>query len=342
MDTFNEGEKEGRFLRPAEGAEGTENTAPPRQLPRLPIVTVSLIGICVAVFIILTLKGGSQNTLVLLRYGAKDSGLIWEGQYWRLITPIFLHAGLTHLLLNAFSLFQMGGLIELMYGKLRMLVIFMASGFLATMASTIASPNISVGASGAIFGLFGALLYFGLRNPAIFRSVFGMRIYIVLAINLVMGVVIPNIDSVAHLGGLVGGFVTASGLGLPMERRPFSLRKRIVFAALAITFFAGCTLFVLNPSEDNWRYHYYSGQSLLMRSNYTRAAERLERANELKPDHKKVAELTAFALYADVATQPITSANILTVRARLQKALQLNPQLEEAQTLLDKVNQFIP
>jgi len=296
----------------------------------------------VAVFIILTLKGGSQNTLVLLRYGAKDSGLIWEGQYWRLITPIFLHAGLTHLLLNAFSLFQMGGLIELMYGKLRMLVIFMASGFLATMASTIASPNISVGASGAIFGLFGALLYFGLRNPAIFRSVFGMRIYIVLAINLVMGVVIPNIDSVAHLGGLVGGFVTASGLGLPMERRPFSLRKRIVFAALAITFFAGCTLFVLNPSEDNWRYHYYSGQSLLIRSNYTRAAERLERAHELKPDHKKLAELTAFALYADVATQPITSANILTVRARLQKALQLNPQLEEAQTLLDKVNQFIP
>jgi len=322
--------------------DNSGNTVQPRQLPRLPIVTVSLIGICVAVFIILTLKGGSQNTLVLLRYGAKDSGLIWEGQYWRLITPIFLHAGLTHLLLNAFSLFQMGGLIELMYGKLRMLVIFMASGFLATMASTIASPNISVGASGAIFGLFGALLYFGLRNPAIFRSVFGMRIYIVLAINLVMGVVIPNIDSVAHLGGLVGGFVTASGLGLPMERRPFSLRKRIVFAALAITFFAGCTLFVLNPSEDNWRYHYYSGQSLLIRSNYTRAAERLERAHELKPDHKKLAELTAFALYADVATQPITSANILTVRARLQKALQLNPQLEEAQTLLDKVNQFIP
>lgn len=313
----------------------------PKPVRRLPVVTMSLLGIIAMVFVILTLNGGSQNTQVLLRYGAKDSGLIWEGQYWRLITPIFLHAGLTHLLLNAFSLFQLGSLIELMYGRARMLVIFMASGFLATLASMLASPNISVGASGAIFGLFGALLYFGLRNPAIFKSVFGVRIYMILALNLIMGVVIPNIDSFAHLGGLVGGFVAAGGLGLPRERRPLSRPKKITYAVLACIFFLGITLYALNPSENNWRYHYYSGQSLMLRSNFARAAERLERAHELKPDNKKVAELTAFALYADVASNYpkyfSSPDGFLAARARLQKALQLNPQLEEARALLDRI-----
>lgn len=312
----------------------------PQQVQRIPVITLSLIAITVVVYMILTLNGGSQNTQVLLRYGAKDSGLIWEGQYWRLITPIFLHAGLTHLILNAFSLFQLGSLIEFMYGRTRMLVIFLASGFLATLASTLASPNISVGASGAIFGLFGALFYFGLRNPVIFRAVFGVRIYMVLALNLIMGVVIPNIDSFAHLGGLVGGFVTAFGLGLPRERLPRSPKTKIAYAVCAAVFFLGFTLYALNPSKNSWRYHYYSGQSLLMRSNYARAAERLVRANELKPDNEKVAELAAIALYADVASKPITVNDASVARAKLKKALQLNPQLEEAQALLDRINQL--
>lgn len=323
-------------IRPTDGTGGEQ----PKHVQRIPVVTMSLIAIISMVYVILTLKGGSQNTQVLLRYGAKDSGLIWEGQYWRLITPVFLHAGLTHLLLNAFSLFQLGSLIEFIYGRTRMLVIFLASGFLATLASMLASPNISVGASGAIFGLFGALLYFGLRNPAIFKAVFGVRIYMILALNLVMGVVIPNIDSFAHLGGLAGGFVIACGLGLPRERRPCSPSKRIAYTLFAAAFFLGCTLYALNPSESNWRFHYYSGQSLLIRSNYARAAERLVAAHELKPDNKKVAELAAIALYADVAAKPITINDAPVARAKLQKALQLNPQLKEAQTLLDRVNQL--
>ncbi|GEN35534.1 rhomboid family intramembrane serine protease [Aneurinibacillus danicus] len=173
----------------------------------------------IAVFILMELSGGSQDPRVLLLFGAKFNPLILAGEWWRFITPMFLHIGFMHILFNGVALYSLGALAEQIYGSARFLVIYMLSGISGVVSSFAFSDNISAGASGAIFGLFGAMLYFGTQNKELFFRTLGTNILVVLGINLAIGFLSPGIiDNYAHLGGLVGGFLASTLVGLPKHR----------------------------------------------------------------------------------------------------------------------------
>src|SRR5262245_57817063 len=107
----------------------------------------------------MTFAGGATNPATLLAFGMKSNAQIDSGEYWRLITPIFIHIGLLHLMFNSYALWIVGPQVEKLYGGARFLILYMATGVAGVLGSYWQHPNDpSAGASGAIFGLFGALL----------------------------------------------------------------------------------------------------------------------------------------------------------------------------------------
>ncbi|HEY7414207.1 MAG TPA: rhomboid family intramembrane serine protease, partial [Ktedonobacteraceae bacterium] len=148
---------------------------------------------------------------VLITYGAKDNTLILHGQYWRFITPIFLHANALHIGLNMLNFVVLGLFLERMMGPLRFLFIYLVTGIIASIASFHFSPqDISVGASGAIFGLVGAYSIFIVAHRRAF-SFGGIPalgwLVLIIALNLGLGLFVQNVDNAAHVGGLLSGCV---------------------------------------------------------------------------------------------------------------------------------------
>jgi rhomboid protease GluP len=200
-----------------------------------PHVTYCLLFIIITVFVLMELSGGSQNPHVLIKFGAKENARILAGEWWRFITPMFLHIGFLHLLLNGFALYQLGTAVEQLYGSYRFLFIYVVAGVAGAVASFVFSPYLSAGASGAIFGLFGALLYFGTQNKELFFRTMGRNVIVVLLVNLVFGFASTGmIDNYAHLGGLFGGFLTSAVVGMPQNRfKPVQqIGALIILAAL--------------------------------------------------------------------------------------------------------------
>jgi len=171
---------------------------------KTPIITYSLIVINALVWIVLNLyamKSGQNINELLIIYGAKQNVLIMNGEYWRFISPIFLHANITHLLLNCYSLYAVGVIVEKIYGRIKFAVIYFIAGIFGSIASFMFSPNSGVGASGAIFGLLGAMLYIGVEKPALFKKHFGYNVIVTIVINLFYGSIKAGIDNFAHIGG---------------------------------------------------------------------------------------------------------------------------------------------
>lgn len=201
-----------------------------------PRFTYIFIGIQIFIFLLMELFGSSRNTFILILFGAKYTPLILEGQWWRLITPMFLHIGIIHLLMNSMALYFLGTTVERIFGRFRFLFIFLLAGFMGNVASFVFSPqSISAGASGGIFGLFGALLFFGLVHPRPFFRTMGANIITLVGINLLIGF-LPGIDFAGHLGGLVGGFLAAAIVSLPREKN-FPRQIIAFIATLLITIF---------------------------------------------------------------------------------------------------------
>lgn len=168
-------------------------------------VTYTLIFINLAVFAVMTLAGGTTNIKNLIFFGAKVNELINAGQYWRLFTSMFIHIGFTHLLFNTYALIALGKFTENIFGHRKFILIYFFSGITGSLFSYIFSPSISAGASGAIFGLLGAIVAYGWKNSILRRSGIITNLLIILGINLFFGMVAPGIDNFAHLGGLLGG-----------------------------------------------------------------------------------------------------------------------------------------
>ena len=140
-------------------------------------------------------------------YTALFRPFVDSGEYWRLFTVALVHGGITHLFFNMFSLLVLGNPIEATLGKARFLVIFFISLLTGSLASIYLTNElyVSVGASGAIFGLFGAFI--AMRN----RISEGARdIYVIIGLNFVFGFILGGVDWRAHLGGLVGGYLTTA------------------------------------------------------------------------------------------------------------------------------------
>lgn len=183
-----------------------------------PLYTYFFLILNIVMFFLLERHGSSTDIETLIRFGAKSNEHILAGEYWRFFTPMFLHIGLMHLLFNSMALYFLGTFIERVYGSYRFLLIYLIAGLAGTMASFAFMPHISAGASGAIFGLFGAALYFGIRYPNLFFRTLGMDIIVIVCINLVIGFAIQFIDNYGHIGGLIGGFLAAAIVSLPQKQ----------------------------------------------------------------------------------------------------------------------------
>lgn len=186
-------------------------------------------------FMLLEINGGSTNEKTLTDFGAKVNPLIVNGEWWRFFTPIFLHIGMIHLVMNTIALYFLGTAVEKIYGKLRFLFIFILSGFSGSLASFLFSPNLSAGASGAIFGCFGALLYFGVIHPRLFARTMGANVLIMIGINLAFGFTFPGIDNAGHIGGLIGGFLASGIIHLPKKK---NFRLQLIWTAITILIFS--------------------------------------------------------------------------------------------------------
>lgn len=180
-------------------------------------VTLTLIIINILMYLITVLISGpgyiiDSDINVLVFLGAKVNSLIKNGEYYRLITSMFLHGGIIHLALNMYALYVIGPLIEKLYGKIKFILIYFIGGITASLFSYLFSPSVSIGASGAIFALLGAALVFGIKMRRNIGKEFLRNIFSVIVINLIIGFSIPNVDNFGHLGGLIGGTIISLAL----------------------------------------------------------------------------------------------------------------------------------
>ena len=205
-----------------------------------PIITYILIFINIVMFVLMYMLGnGSENTNTLIDFGANYILLTKAGEYYRLITSGFLHIGLIHLLLNMYSLYIVGTQVEYFYGKVKYIIIYLFSlimGSLFTVA--LSSVNtVSAGASGAIFGLLGSILYFGVKYRGYIGNSLVNQIVPVVVLNLIIGFTTPGIGNAAHIGGLIGGYLISMAVGIGIdkkEQRSSRINGIIISAILTI------------------------------------------------------------------------------------------------------------
>jgi rhomboid protease GluP len=233
-------------------------------LTRPATFTIIFLVLNICIFILETLSGGAENPGTLIAYGAKVNELInTQGEWWRFVTPIFLHGSWLHLLFNMYGLWAIGPYVEKLYGSARFVVFWVLTGIAGVVASYLSvRPDMqvssigrflfkaddmpSVGASGALFGLVGVLFVFGIKFrrelPEGFKRAFGTGMLPVIMINLFIGFLGRGlIDNAAHLGGLVSGALLALVFGYkrPGQRGPVAIIWHLLQAcALALLIFS--------------------------------------------------------------------------------------------------------
>lgn len=176
-----------------------------------PIITKILITINIVIFILQLVLGWD----VVANFGANYAPFVKSGKFYVLITSMFIHGNLIHLLFNMYALYIIGPQVESFYGKIKYLAIYFGSGILGALLSDIFLQNsISVGASGAIFGLLSSIVYFGYHYRAYLDNVIRSQIMPLIIFNIFLGIVIPNIDTFCHIGGLIGGVLVSMACGI--------------------------------------------------------------------------------------------------------------------------------
>lgn len=172
-------------------------------------VTFIFLASMIVYFIIMTLNGGSTDAETLVKYGAfYPPYIVAFNQYYRFITSIFIHIGISHILFNGYALYIFGPQIEMLMGKKKYLLFFLLTGIGGNLLTFFFNFNsISAGASGSLFGLFGAFLYLVHRHPNMITPSGRKDIISLLVVNLILTIVVPSISITAHLGGLAIGYL---------------------------------------------------------------------------------------------------------------------------------------
>ena len=179
---------------------------------KFPMITYWLIAVNVILYVIPILFG--QYNDLINNYSVWGPA-IREGQYYRLLTGIFLHGGILHLLFNCYALYVIGAQVENFLGRIKFIIIYLVSGITGALFSVIFGGNFaSIGASGAIFGLLGALVYFGYHYRVYLGTVIKSQIIPLIVLNLLLGFCVSGIDNFAHVGGLIGGTLMSIALGV--------------------------------------------------------------------------------------------------------------------------------
>ncbi len=226
-------------------------------------VSYALIGINVIYYVITYSYGLEAATFIA--FGAKTNALLREGDWFRLVTPIFIHGGLLHLGFNSYALYLNGPLVEKLYGSARFLLIYLLSGIGGVAGSYIWQeatnhPDVpSVGASGAIFGLFGLLAVFGYKYkeevPENLGNALRSGVLPIIAVNLIIGFSLPFIDNGAHIGGLLVGALLALLIPfLPLSHKRISTTGLLIIVAclvvIALSFWGALRQ---TPAHLGWR-----------------------------------------------------------------------------------------
>ena len=226
---------------------------------RKPIVTFTLIAVTALIFVLQYLLSMISDVDLFFFYGGKINQFIMEGQVWRLITPVFLHSSILHIVLNMYALYIIGRRLELYYGHGRFFLLYLLSAFAGNVFSFVLTPAPSVGASTAIFGLLAAEGMFIFQNRKLFGSDHTRRAIInlgvILIINLVYGFSsLARIDNMGHIGGLLGGifFAWKGGPILRVTGQPpffdvFDIRKKGEIAIASLAVLLGFTIIALIP-----------------------------------------------------------------------------------------------
>lgn len=217
--------------------------------PKKIIFTKLLILICIVMYIILGINNGnflnfSANSLAY--FGGNELFLVQSGQVWRLLSSAFLHAGLIHLLVNMYSLAILGTQVETFIGKWKFLFIYLVSAISGNLLSLVFSNGnvVSVGASGALFGLMGALLYFGYHYRLYLSEAIKTQIIPIILLNLLIGFTVPGIDNVAHVGGLIGGYLASMAFGIENKSEKCDMLNGWIVLILYIAFLSCIIFFV--------------------------------------------------------------------------------------------------
>lgn len=176
----------------------------------LPVVTYILLIIQITVFLLETVNGGSNNPLTLVNYGAKVNVAIVQGQWWRLITPMFVHIGFTHILINSITLYFAGIQLEELFGHVKFLAIYLVSGIMGNLLSFAFGDfsTITAGASTGLFGLFAVFIALGYLNKSNTNlRLLGNQFMTLIILNIIMDIFMNGVDILGHIGGALGGIL---------------------------------------------------------------------------------------------------------------------------------------
>jgi rhomboid protease GluP len=240
---------------------------------------------------------------------------------------MFLHIGIAHLMFNSYALKMLGKDVEAIYGTSKFLFIYVLAGIFGSLGSFLFSPAVSAGASGAIFGLIGAYMYFGMRRPAIFSARYGLNLVSMLLINIVFGFTIPGIDNFAHLGGFLGGYLASWAIGLRKEK--LFLRKQLIPQLLIILLVTSSLLAGITLQQKTWEYHLHKGVKKLQQDQIEEGQSYLEKGVTLNP------EVGAFYYY--LAYAQYRKGDIPTAIEYLNHAIALDPQDKGSQEFLQEL-----
>jgi membrane associated rhomboid family serine protease/Tfp pilus assembly protein PilF len=296
------------------------------------VVTQAIFGINVAVFIAMvmsagvTLFGDAEWMALSLRLGANYGPYTLGGQWWRLLTCVFIHAGLVHIAFNMWCLWNLGHLAESVYGHWTFAGVYLITGLASSLASVIwhaTAPVPSVGASGAIFGIAGALIAsfylgeFSLPRAAVsgmLRSVVAFVGY-----NLVFGAVIAGVDNAAHVGGLLMGLLLGALIAKIAPGHDHFFRRIMVLLAGILLVAGGAVWF--QRSHAHLLYG-QSGQGLLNRGKTAEGIAELQKSVRLRPNFAPA--------HAALAQAYVAKRDFANAAAELQRVIALSPRNEKA------------
>ena len=292
------------------------------------VVTKAIFGINVAVFLGMLFAGVSildnPSGLDLVHWGANFGPYTLGGQWWRLLTCVFVHGSLLHIAFNMWCLWDLGALAESLYGHWTFALVYLISGLGASLTSVMWNPNVlSVGASGAIFGIAGALIAsfylgeFSLPRVAISGTLRSVVIFV--GYNLVFGAMVSHIDNAAHIGGLVSGLILGA-LIARVAPDPDAPMRRIAVLALVLVVIGGGAAWWLH-SRDYIR-HMQRGVGFLGEGKTDQAVNEFQTVIGQRSDYAAA----HFALARSYAIK----GDLAHAETEFKRVLELNPENESS------------
>lgn len=291
-------------------------------------VTLGIIAVNAAVFLAMVFRHvslTSPTTAQLWQWGANHGPLTFDGQWWRLVSNTFVHIGLVHLVVNMWSLWNLGALAERLYGRWLYLFLYLFCGAAGSMASLAWHPMVtSAGASGAIFGLAGALIVtFRWGDLPIPRHVLRpilLTLVLFTVANVLFGLWTQFVDNGAHLGGLAAGMALAWVVIQPSMRGEGAQKSRLYLAACSLLILAGLWGFVVRAGD--WTVHFERGEAARRQNKLDVAINELKLATARKPNTPELQLL--------LARTYLQAGQFGPAKARLLRAVELDRKSSEA------------